>query len=144
MRGDDRVKRLLKARVLKLPHHGSALNGIDAESFRLVGPTHCVNSSGQKHGLPDAPTLNLVRGSGAVNLFCTERNNSNTERGPCRTKGRCPRRTKTLYKSVRFTVNTKSDTCEIKPFDIDVASGAVRDVVDDIIWCPERSWPEGA
>jgi hypothetical protein len=140
MRGHPEVAQRLPTAVLKLPHHGSALNGIDKESFDLISPTRCVNSSGQKHGLPDTETLNLVRNNERSELFCTERNNNRAKQGPCLAKDRCPRRTEARYKSVRFTVDTATDSCQVRAFNIDVARSQVRDVLRDVIWCPETSW----
>jgi beta-lactamase superfamily II metal-dependent hydrolase len=139
MRARPELQGRLPARVLKLPHHGSALSGMDGESFDLVSPTYCVNSSGQKHGLPDPPTLNRVRSNQRAELFCTERNNSQSHPGPCGSKDHCPRRTAERFKSVLFTVDTAEDTCDARVFDIDETSASVR-IVDAGVWCPETSW----
>jgi len=85
------VKKNLPSMVLKVPHHGSSLNGIDHESFRMIDPEYCIISVGQKHGLPDSQTLNLIKRSGKGKLFCTERNKSRHHPGPCMDKRRCIR-----------------------------------------------------
>ncbi|NLE76535.1 MAG: MBL fold metallo-hydrolase, partial [Chloroflexi bacterium] len=90
----------LAARVLKAPHHGSYRNGITPEALAVVTPQVAVISAGQKHGLPDAEMLNLLRGSGEGLLFCTERNNDRRHRGPCGQKALCPRRTKRQFRSL--------------------------------------------
>ena len=69
MRQIAQVKKNLPSKVLKVPHHGS-VNGIDEPSFRAIDPEYSIISVGQKHGLPDGQTLNLIKGVMKSKLFC--------------------------------------------------------------------------
>lgn len=131
----------LQARVLKVPHHGSHRNGIIPEALNAINPEYCVVSVGQKHGLPHAETLNLLRGTGERSLFCTERNNSRSKRGPCGQKSACPRRTKRQFRSLLMEVDTETDQAQFHLFTITPTRGRVS-WKPGPIWCPETQWAE--
>jgi beta-lactamase superfamily II metal-dependent hydrolase len=138
MRHVPRVKKKLAARVLKVPHHGS-INGIDETSFRVIDPEYSIISVGQKHGLPDGQTLNLIKGDRKKKLFCTERNNSRTEPGPCGEK-QCIRRNESYFRSIRFSIDMDTGEEKIDIFTINTKLGAVE-IETGGIWCPENKWP---
>lgn len=115
MLADDRVARQLRARVLKLPHHGST-NGITVQGIKKVRPKYCVNQVGQLHGIPDDLTLRRVQENESA-IMCTQRNGSHGHPSACRHVNRvdCP-----AYdnpQSVIFTLDTDTDKCTIDPSD---------------------------
>jgi beta-lactamase superfamily II metal-dependent hydrolase len=130
-----RAKKKLAARVLKVPHHGS-INGINKASFKVINPEYNIISVGQKHGLPDGQTLDLIKGDRKRKLFCTERN-SGTEPGPCGEK-ECIR--KNNFRSIRFTIDTDTGEERIDTFIINVKPGEIELKTGEI-WCPESKWP---
>jgi hypothetical protein len=129
----------LRARVLKVPHHGSHLNGITAEAVAAIAPEYLVISTGQKHGLPEAETLNLLQGGSPRKLFCTERNNSLAKPGACRAKAACPRRTKQDFRSLLFEVDTVTGEAQTHLFSVGPHAGKVSWLAG-VIWCPETHW----
>lgn len=114
MVGNDKVGPRLKARVLKIPHHGSSLNGITDEGAHRVNPSYSVNSVGQKHGLPDGKTLALLQGVGSQ-ILCTQRNQSNSHKSACHDikASDCPAEDK--YMDIIFTLDTKTGDCIVTP-----------------------------
>ena len=133
-------KKKLPSKVLKVPHHGSSLNGIDQVSFRMINPEYCIISVGQKHGLPDGQTLNLIKRSGKRKLFCTERNKSRHHPGPCMDKRRCIRQGDSDFRSIRFTIDTETGKEKIDTFTIDTKLAEIE-IKTGEIWCPENKWP---
>lgn len=138
MREIPGVRENLPSRVLKVPHHGST-NGIDQASFMAINPKYSIISVGQKHGLPDGQTLNLIRRNRRRKLFCTERNNSKSKRGPCGRK-RCIREKAADFRSIRFTIDTGSGEEKIDVFTINTKRGDIEIKIGKI-WCPENRWP---
>ncbi|MBN1163094.1 MAG: MBL fold metallo-hydrolase [Candidatus Krumholzibacteriota bacterium] len=140
MRTTAGVKKKLPSRVLKVPHHGSYLNGIDKKSFSAVNPEYNVVSVGQKHGLPDGESLNLIRSNKKRKLFCTEQNSHRNKPGPCGSKKRCIRAKKEDYRSIRFSIDTDSGEEKIEVFQFDGRNRRVINFQDKKIWCGERKW----
>ena len=138
MRHMPRAKKKLAARVLKVPHHGS-VNGIDEAAFKVVKPEYSIISVGQKHGLPDAPTLNFIKESRRSKIFCTERNNKEDHPGACLEKGDCIRGAPSDFRSIRFVIDTDSGEEQIDMFLINTRLGKI-DVTAGEIWCPEKKW----
>ena len=138
MRHMPRAKKKLAARVLKVPHHGS-INGINKASFKVINPEYSIISVGQKHGLPDGQTLNLIKGDRKRKLFCTERNNSGTEPGPCGEK-ECIRKKESYFRSIRFSIDTDTGEEKIDIFTINAKLGGIEIETGDI-WCRENKWP---
>ncbi len=138
MRHMPRAKKKLSARVLKVPHHGS-VNGIDEAAFKIINPEYSIISVGQKHGLPDAPTLNLIKRGRKSKLFCTERNNKEDHPGACIKKRDCLRRTPSDFRSIRFVIDTDSGEENIDMFLINTRLGKIE-VTGGEIWCPEKKW----
>ena len=131
------VKENLPSRVLKVPHHGSK-NGIDKESFKAIDPEYNIISVGQKHGLPDGQTLNLIKeDDGTRKLFCTERNR---KKGPCGGKA-CIRDNKADWRSIRFIIDTANEKEPVDIFTINTESDSIDIKLDDI-WCQENNWPD--
>jgi hypothetical protein len=97
----------LKARVLKIPHHGSSQNGITKNGANKVNPEYSVISVGQKHGLPDKETLNILQRLGSE-ILCTQRNQSSSHKSACYNvpKTDCP--AKDNPRDINFTINTNS------------------------------------
>lgn len=114
MDGDPQVKPLLKAKVLKVPHHGSSLNGITKEGVDAVSPDYSVIMVGNKHGLPNAPTLALLRGIGSK-ILCTQKNSDPKHKNACYSvpKAKCP--AKDIPKDIIFTIDTVTGSCTIEP-----------------------------
>lgn len=104
----------LKARVLKIPHHGSWLGGITREGAEKVDPTYSVNCVGQEHGLPDEGTFALLRRQGSK-LLCTQRNQSSSHKSDCYAvvAAECPAKGKP--RDVVFTLDTKTGKCHVSP-----------------------------
>jgi len=138
MRQITEVRRNLPCKVLKVPHHGSSLNGIDETSFKAINPEYSIISVGQKHGLPDGQTLNLIKRDRKRKLFCTEQNNSKSHPGPC-TKKKCVREKASDFRSIRFTIDTDSGEEKIDTFIINAKLGGIE-IKTGKIWCPENSW----
>lgn len=136
MRHMPRAKKKLAARVLKVPHHGS-VNGVDEAAFEIINPEYSIISVGQKHGLPDAPTLNLIKKGRNKKLFCTERNNKEDHPGACIEKRDCIRGTPSDFRSLRFVIDTDSGEEKIDTF----AINAELELKTGEIWCPENRWP---
>ena len=139
MRQTKGVREGLPSRVLKVPHHGSR-NGIDEDTLRAIDPVYNIVSVGQKHGLPDGETLNLIRQSPGRELFCTERNNNKSKPGPCDAKN-CLRGEAADFRSIRFVIDTDNRTETTEIFTINTKLGSIRIETDDI-WCQEIKWPE--
>jgi len=116
MLASPEVASRLSARVLKIPHHGSARNGLTPAGATKVRPKHSVNCVGQKHGLPDEATLELLQGLRSE-LLCTQRNASKKHKSACYNvpKAHCPARGK--RETICFTIDTAARTgaCEITP-----------------------------
>lgn len=114
MVGNAEVASSLKACVLKIPHHGSSLNGITDTSAEKVEAKYSVNSVGQKHGLPDKETLVLLRGEGSK-ILCPQRNQDSSHKSACYDvpDTQCP--AKENPKDVVFTINTNTGKCIITP-----------------------------
>jgi len=138
MRDTASVKKKLKSRVLKVPHHGS-VNGIDKLTFNKIQPRYSIISVGQKHGLPDAETLNLIKRKSYAKLFCTERNNHPKKPGPCNNKSRCVRKTKPAFRSLRFEINLKTGGETIRTFKFKSNNQSI-DFESKKLWCPEKKW----
>jgi len=138
MRQITEVRENLPSKVLKVPHHGS-VNGIDKASFKVINPEYSIISVGQKHGLPDGQTLNLIKEDRKRKLFCTERNNSRSKPGPCAGK-ECIRKKASDFRSIRFTIDTDSDRGKVDIFTIDTRAGDIK-IESDEIWCQVRKWP---
>ena len=138
MRQITEVRKNLPSKVLKVPHHGS-INGIDKASFKVINPEYSIISVGQKHGLPDEQTLNLIKGDRRRKLFCTERNNSRSKPGPCAEK-ECIRKKDSDFRSIRFTIDTDTGEEKIDIFTINAKLGGIEIKTGDI-WCPENKWP---
>lgn len=136
MRHLPRAKEKLQARVLKVPHHGS-VNGVDKATFEIIDPEYSIISVGQKHGLPDAPTLNLIKKGKNKKLFCTERNNKKDHPGACIEKRDCIRGTSSDFRSLRFVIDTDSGEERIDTFTINEE----LEPRTGEIWCPENKWP---
>jgi hypothetical protein len=128
----------LKSKVLKIPHHGS-VNGIINESFLKVNPHYCIVSAGQKHGLPDASNLNMVKNKLSRKIFCTERNNNLNNPGPCTAKDNCPRKAINDFRSLRFRINTLTGKSEIEPFIFSADNRSIEFIKSET-WCPENKW----
>ena len=108
----------LAAYILKVPHHGSAQNGITAEALQAIAPRFAIVSVGQIHALPEATTLNLLRqqAEGPLDVFCIERNHNASPKkcGACqRTPPGCVRRTWEDYRSVVFSFDTEKGKLSI-------------------------------
>lgn len=140
MRQRAQVRKNLPSMVLKVPHHGSSLNGIDKKSFRMVDPEYSIISVGQKHGLPDGQTLNLVKADRGRKLFCTERNSNKRHPGPCMKKRGCVRRRVSDFRSIRFVIDTDTRDEKIEAFTIDIKLQKI-DFKNGNVWCPEKRWP---
>jgi beta-lactamase superfamily II metal-dependent hydrolase len=114
MVADPRSRNRLKSKVLKIPHHGSALNGITKTGAEKVNPDYSVNSVGQKHGLPDKGTLKLMKLQGCK-ILCTQRNSNSHHKSACYAVAavRCPAKGK--KKTICFIVDTTKGTCKITP-----------------------------
>lgn len=140
MRQMVEVRRNLPAKVLKVPHHGSRLNGIDDVSFRVIKPEYSIISAGQKHGLPDGQTLNLIKRGSKRKLFCTERNNSRSHPGPCSKKKKCVRGNASDFRSIRFCIDTDTGEEKVDTFTIDAEFGKIK-IQTGEIWCLENRWP---
>jgi beta-lactamase superfamily II metal-dependent hydrolase len=138
MRHMPGAKKKLAARVLKVPHHGS-VNGVDEAAFKVINPEYSIISVGQKHGLPDAPTLNLIKKGRKSKLFCTERNNKEDHPGACIKKRECIRGTPSDFRSIRFVIDTDSGEEKIDMFLINTRRGQIN-VTAGKIWCPEKRW----
>jgi len=138
MRHMPQAKKKLSARVLKVPHHGS-VNGVDEAAFKIINPEYSIISVGQKHGLPDAPTLNLIKRGRKSKLFCTERNNKEGHPGACIKKRDCIRGTPSDFRSLRFVIDTDSGEEKIDMFLINTRLGKIE-VTAGKIWCPEKKW----
>lgn len=134
------IKANLPARVLKVPHHGSR-NGIDRKSFMTIKPKYSVVSVGNKHGLPDGETLNLIRVNKNRLMFCTERNLSTSKPGPCGGQQHCVRKNKSDFRSIFFEIDTETGNEEIKGFRIETSPGSYS-IKSGNEWCPECTWPE--
>jgi beta-lactamase superfamily II metal-dependent hydrolase len=111
---NSKTAQLLPARVLKIPHHGSALNGITKEGARKVKPKYSVNLVGQKHGLPDEGPLKLLQEQKSK-ILCTQRNNSEKHKSACYQvpAGDCP--ASENPQTISFILNTNSGICKITP-----------------------------
>lgn len=111
---DPRSRNRLKSKVLKIPHHGSALNGITKAGVKKVNPDYSVNCVGQKHGLPDKETMKRMQ-SVDSKILCTQRNNDSRHKSACYTvpASRCPAKGK--KKTICFMIDTTKGTCEITP-----------------------------
>ncbi len=138
MRNTASVKKKLRSRVLKVPHHGS-VNGIDESTFKRIQPHYSIICVGQKHGLPDAPTLNLVKSRRNAKLFCTQRNNHPKKPGPCLNKRRCVRKTKSAFRSLRFEIDLGTGSERVRAFKFYSGDQRIR-FVNERPWCPERRW----
>ncbi len=114
MTNEPQLRALLKASVLKIPHHGSSLNGITSDGINAVQPKYAVNMVGNKHGLPDAPTLALIRGIGCK-ILCTQKNSDTKKKSACYSvlQPNCP--AKENPKDIVFTVDTATGACTIDP-----------------------------
>ena len=114
MIGNTDVAAYLESRVLKIPHHGSAENGITKNGAKKVKPVYSINSVGQKHGLPDKETLQLIQDEGSI-IFCPQRNQSSSHKSACFSvpKSKCP--AKDNPQDVIFSVNTINGNCTITP-----------------------------
>jgi beta-lactamase superfamily II metal-dependent hydrolase len=114
MTGDASVCKELAASVLKIPHHGSALHGINLAGVKAVRPQYAVNLVGQKHGLPDKPTLALLQGTGCK-ILCTQRNNDPKHKSACFgvSGAACP--AKNDPEDVVFTIDTETGKADIEP-----------------------------
>ncbi len=114
MVNDPQVRPLLRAKVLKIPHHGSALNGITKDGIDAVKPDYSVNMVGNKHGLPDAPTLALIRKAGCK-ILCTQQNSDPKKKSACYSvpQSNCP--AKANPKDIIFTIDTSTGSCKIDP-----------------------------
>jgi beta-lactamase superfamily II metal-dependent hydrolase len=134
------IKEKLPARVLKVPHHGS-INGIDRESFMIIKPWYSVVSVGNKHGLPDGETLNLIRANKNRLMFCTEQNLSTSKPGPCVNQQNCVRKNKSDFRSIFFEIDTDTGDEKIKGFKIETSPGSYS-LKTANVWCPERTWPK--
>jgi len=115
MLGNDAVKKLLKARVLKVPHHGSHQSGITAAGAKAVKPKYSVVMTGQSHGIPDKETLTLLQVKQKSEILCPQRNNDADHPSACRniSKNKCPAKDNPL--DVCFTLDTKTGKCVITP-----------------------------
>ncbi|UCD58922.1 MAG: hypothetical protein JSV16_07390 [Candidatus Hydrogenedentota bacterium] len=114
MLANSAVKSHLRARVLKIPHHGSGANGITDKGAQKVKPEYSINMVGQEHGLPDKEPLELLQGLGSK-LLCTQRNHSSSHKSACYRvpKSDCPAKGKP--KTITFTVDTTTGNCKITP-----------------------------
>ncbi len=140
MRQIAQVRENLPSKVLKVPHHGSSLNGIDKASFKAINPEYSIISVGQKHGLPDGQMLNLIKKDRKRQLFCTERNKDRYHPGPCVNKRKCVRQKASDFRSIRFTIDTDRGEEKIDTFIINEKLGEIE-VRTGEIWCPENKWP---
>lgn len=116
---DDMVEDILArdklaAAVLKIPHHGSVANGINSTGIKAVCPQYAVNMVGQKHGLPDEPTLALLQGADCK-ILCTQRNNDSKHTSACYRvpKSNCP--AKDDPQNVVFTIDVETGEVTISP-----------------------------
>lgn len=114
MCGSSAVATKLNAKVLKIPHHGSSLNGITDAGAAKVKPEYSINSVGQKHGLPDEETLvrlNKLKSK----ILCTQRNQDKKKKSACYsiTGEECP--AKGDARNVIFKVDTATGKCTITP-----------------------------
>ena len=139
MLNNSAQKRKLPSKVLKVPHHGSN-NGINLNSFRKINPEYNVVSVGQKHGLPDGPTLNLIKQRRNVKLFCTERNNSSKKPGACVNINSCIRKTDPDFRSLRFAINSNTGDTKIETFVINTQRNRTE-IKNEVMWCPIMNWP---
>ena len=138
MLGTKSIKRKLSSKVLKVPHHGS-VNGINETAFKKIRPQYSIVSVGQKHGLPDGKTLNLIKSKKNMKLFCTERNNKKKHPGACLLKTNCIRKNKADFRSLSFEIDLATGKETIKSFKYEKGTGWV-DVPHDKIWCEENKW----
>lgn len=114
MLGNVQVASKVKARILKIPHHGSSLSGITDTGAEKVEAKYSVNSVGQEHGLPDKDTLVLLQGKGSK-ILCPQRNQNSSHKSACYNvpSTQCP--AKGNPKDVLFTINTNTGKCMIAP-----------------------------
>jgi hypothetical protein len=104
----------LKSKVLKIPHHGSSLNGITSTGADKVDADYSVNSVGQKHGLPDKKTMKLIQGKGSE-ILCPQRNQDDGHPSACHNVPtiECP--AKGNPKDVVFTIDSATGDCTLEP-----------------------------
>lgn len=114
MLSDPPTERRLPARVLKIPHHGSVRNGITPAGAAKVKPKYSVNSVGQKHGLPDEGTLELLDGLDSA-ILCTQRNASSSHKSACYSvpPADCPAKGRPA--TICFSLDTRTGKCRITP-----------------------------
>ena len=116
MCSNNKIASSLKARVLKVPHHGSALNGITDDGAEKVKPKYSIISVGQKHGLPDKETLTRIIGTGSKTL-CTQRNQAiyKNKKSACYSvkAADCP--AKDNPDDIIFTLDTDTGNCTMSP-----------------------------
>ena len=145
----------LSAHMLKVPHHGSAQNGLTAEALRAIAPRYAIISVGQIHDLPQAKTLNLLRRGleQPPHIFCTERNHNPGKRGACQqTPPGCVRRTWEDYRGVVFSFDARRGKMSVVAAQFvkegdryDLEFHLVRRFNADpgrLLWCRQAEWKE--
>lgn len=140
MRETPSTRAIMPSRVLKVPHHGS-VNGIDGASLEAIRPAYCIISVGQKHGLPDGSTLNLIRSASQAEIFCTQKNRNKAKPGPCSQIVGCPRARPSDSRGIRFTIDAGCEEAKIETFTMEVERGTIHIESGDT-WCPGRRWPD--
>lgn len=146
----------LAAYILKVPHHGSAQNGITPEALRAIRPRFAIVSVGQIHSLPEALTLNRLRRETEVplDIFCTERNHNPARQGPClHTLPGCVRGRWEDYRGVVFGFDTDEGSVSVVALrfvkgeaDYELEFHWVRDHESDpqrVLWCRQGQWNGG-
>jgi hypothetical protein len=107
----------------------------------IIKPWYSVVSVGNKHGLPDGETLNLIRANKNRLMFCTEQNLSTSKPGPCVNQQNCVRKNKSDFRSIFFEIDTDTGDEKIKGFKIETSPGSYS-LKTANVWCPERTWPK--
>ena len=143
----------LAAYILKVPHHGSAQNGITTDALQAIHPRFAIVSVGQIHSLPQALTLNRLRGAThtPLDIFCTERNHNPAKHGPClQALPGCVRGRWEDYRGVVFGFDT--DEAIMTVVALRFVKGEegyrlefhwVRDHESDpqrVLWCRQSQW----
>lgn len=117
MLDNKQVAKKLPARVLKVSHHGS-VNGVTLKGVRKVKPTYSIISTGQKHGIPDEPTLVSLQ-KVKSKILCTQRNKKSENKG--KTISACIKVKKAVCpaynnnQSIIFELDTRKGECKVSP-----------------------------
>jgi beta-lactamase superfamily II metal-dependent hydrolase len=114
MVSDTKIKKKLRSKILKIPHHGSHKNGITIKGAKKVKPDYSINLVGQKHGLPDKETISMLHNLNSK-ILCTQRNNDKKHKSDCYkiSKNKCPAYNNP--QTVTFFIDTNNEANNIIP-----------------------------